>query len=195
MEFDYYYGDESNQFSFYRIHRQLITGENFKKLSTDAKLLYGLLLDRMGLSAKNGWYDEAGRVYIYYTLDEIQEDLNCGHEKAVRLLAELDTVPSWMYLYEMQSDRSDWSQPCLLGRHITGERFGTVLTASPLPLPPNGCVKLNPGDFDTGQGAERLTAAEFEAKYLDPNYQPPKQAVPHRPASRAKRSPHQVPSR
>ena len=46
---------------------------------TDAKLLYGLLLDRMGLSAKNGWYDELGRVYIYYTLDEIQEDMNCGH--------------------------------------------------------------------------------------------------------------------
>ena len=91
MEFDYYYGDESNQFSFYRIPRQLITGEAFKKLSTDAKLLYGLLLDRMGLSAKNGWYDDMGRVFIYYTLDEIQEDLNCGHEKAVRLLAELDT--------------------------------------------------------------------------------------------------------
>ena len=60
-------------------------------MSTDAKLLYGLLLDRMGLSAKNGWYDDMGRVFIYYTLDEIQEDLNCGHEKAVRLLAELDT--------------------------------------------------------------------------------------------------------
>ena len=91
IQYDYYYGDESNQFAFYRIPRQLITGEDFKKLSTDAKLLYGLLLDRMGLSVKNGWYDEAGRVYIYYTLDEIQEDLNCGHEKAVRLLAELDT--------------------------------------------------------------------------------------------------------
>ena len=90
MNFDYYYGDESNQFAFYRIPRQLITGEAFKKLSTDAKLLYGLLLDRMGLSAKNGWYDDMGRVFIYYTLDEIQEDLNCGHEKAVRLLAELD---------------------------------------------------------------------------------------------------------
>lgn len=51
-------------------------------------LLYGLLLDRMGLSAKNGWYDDAGRVFIYYTLDEIQEDLNCGHDKAVKLLAE-----------------------------------------------------------------------------------------------------------
>lgn len=88
--FDYYYGDESNQFSFYRIPRQLVTGERFKRLSTDAKLLYGLLLDRMSLSAKNGWYDEQGRVYIYYTLDEIQEDLNCGHGKAVKLLSELD---------------------------------------------------------------------------------------------------------
>lgn len=91
ISFDYYYGDESSQFSFYRIPRQLVTGGGFKSLSTDAKLLYGLLLDRMGLSAKNGWYDELRRVYIYYTLDEIQEDLGCGHNKAVRLLAELDT--------------------------------------------------------------------------------------------------------
>ena len=63
MNFDYYYGDESNQFAFYRIPRQLITGEAFKKLSTDAKLLYGLLLDRMGLSAKNGWYDAGGEAF------------------------------------------------------------------------------------------------------------------------------------
>lgn len=90
--FDYYYGDESSQFSFYRIPRQLVTGDEFKSLSTDAKLLYGLLLDRMGLSAKNGWYDETGRVFIYYTLDEIQADLNCGHEKAVKLLSELDST-------------------------------------------------------------------------------------------------------
>lgn len=89
--FDYYYGDESNQFSFYRIPRELVTGDRFKRLSTDAKLLYGLLLDRMGLSAKNGWYDESGRVFIYYTLDEIREDLSCGHEKAVKLLSELDS--------------------------------------------------------------------------------------------------------
>lgn len=78
-------------FLFTAIPRQLVTGQQFKKISTDAKLLYGLLLDRMGLSARNGWYDDAGRVYIFYTLDEIQEDLNCGHEKAVKLLSELDT--------------------------------------------------------------------------------------------------------
>ena len=73
--FDYYYGGESEQFAFYRIPRQLVTGSYFKNLSTDAKLLYGLLLDRMSLSMKNGWYDEQGRVYIYYPLDEIQEAL------------------------------------------------------------------------------------------------------------------------
>ncbi len=88
--YDYYYGGESNQFSFYRIPRQLIVGKKFKRLSVEAKLLYGLLLDRMELSAKNGWYDDTGRVYIYYTLDEIQENLNCGHDKATKLLVELD---------------------------------------------------------------------------------------------------------
>lgn len=87
---DYFYGDESEQFSYYRLPRLLVTGQRFKNLSTDAKLLYGLLLDRMSLSAKHGWYDEQGRVYIYYTLEEIQADMNCGHEKAVKLLAELD---------------------------------------------------------------------------------------------------------
>ncbi len=90
--FDYFYGDESNMFSFYRIPRQLIVGEQFRKLSTDAKLLYGLFLDRVGLSAKNGWYDEQGRVYIYYTINEIREDMNCGNDKAIKLLAELDAV-------------------------------------------------------------------------------------------------------
>ena len=68
--FDYYYGDESSQFSFYRIPRSLIRDKRFKGLSTEAKLLYGLMLDRMGLSAKNGWYDDKGRVYIYYTAED-----------------------------------------------------------------------------------------------------------------------------
>lgn len=62
-----------------------------RKLSTDAKLLYGLMLDRMGLSAKNGWYDEKGKVFIYYAMSEIQCDLNCGHDKAIKMLAELDS--------------------------------------------------------------------------------------------------------
>lgn len=90
MDFSYFKSSQSESFSFYRIPRELVKGEHFKQLSTDAKLLYGLLLDRMGLSAKNEWFDELGRVYIYYTIEEIMEDLNCGHGKAGKLLAELD---------------------------------------------------------------------------------------------------------
>lgn len=88
---DYFYGDESEQFSYFRIPRLLITSPRFKGLSTDAKLLYGMLLDRMSLSAKNGWYDEQSRVYIYYTADEIRADMGCGNDKALKLLSELDT--------------------------------------------------------------------------------------------------------
>ena len=97
---DYFYGEESEQFSYFRIPRLLVRSKKFKTLSTDAKLLYGLMLDRMGLSARHGWYDELGRVYIYYTLDEIQTDLMCGHNKAVRLLAELDTGKTGFGLIE-----------------------------------------------------------------------------------------------
>lgn len=88
---DYFYGDEAEQFIYFRIPRQLITNPRFKHLSTDSKLLYGMLLDRMGLSIKNEWYDGAGRVYIYYTVEEICDDMNCGRDKAMKLLAELDT--------------------------------------------------------------------------------------------------------
>lgn len=88
---DYYYGCEAEQYTFYRFPKALFTNDRYKGLTDSAKILYGLMLDRMGLSAKHGWYDELGRVYIYYTLDELQTDLMCGHNKAVRLLAELDT--------------------------------------------------------------------------------------------------------
>ena len=87
---DYFYGDESEEFIYFKIPRLLITDQKFKHVSTDAKLLYGMLLDRMGLSAKNDWYDDSGRVYIYYTVDEICEDMCCGRDKAMKLLAELD---------------------------------------------------------------------------------------------------------
>ena len=90
LRFDYYYGIEAEQFSFYRVPRLLIKDERFKGLSSDAKLLYGLMLDRMSLSMKNGWLDDENRAYIIYTIDNIREDLGCSKEKAVKVLAELD---------------------------------------------------------------------------------------------------------
>ena len=90
MQFDYFYGSQAEQFSFYRIPKVLFTDPQFKPLSTDAKVLYGILLDRMSLSVKNGWLDEQGRVYIIYTVREVQESLCCAEHKAVKLFRELE---------------------------------------------------------------------------------------------------------
>ena len=88
--FDYYYGVQAEQFAFYRIPRALMKEPRFKKLSSDAKILYGLMLDRMSLSAQNGWIDEDNRVFIYYTFENIMEDLGCAREKCTKTLCELD---------------------------------------------------------------------------------------------------------
>lgn len=90
MKFDYYYGIEAEQFSFYRVPRLLIKDRRFKGLSSDAKLLYGLMLDRMALSIKNGWLDEENRAYIIYTVDNIMEDLGCSKPTCVKIMRELD---------------------------------------------------------------------------------------------------------
>ena len=90
MQFDYFYGNEAEQFTFYRIPKVLITSPQFKQVSDSAKILYGLMLDRMSLSIRNGWFDEQGRAYIFYKLDDIEEDMNCSTGKGVKLLAELD---------------------------------------------------------------------------------------------------------
>lgn len=90
MTFDYYYGDQAEQFSFYRIPKVLFTAPQFKSISAEAKILYGLLLDRMSLSARNGWMDELGRVYIIYTVEEIMDALGCADQKALKLLSELE---------------------------------------------------------------------------------------------------------
>ena len=95
LQLDYYYGIEAEQFSFYRVPRLLIKDERFKKLSSDAKLLYGLMLDRMSLSIKNEWFDEDNRAYIIYTIDSIMEDLGCGKERRLRFLQ------SWILLREL----------------------------------------------------------------------------------------------
>lgn len=91
MKFDYYYGIEAEQFSFYRVPRLLIKDVRFKGLSSDAKLLYGMMLDRMSLSMKNGWLDDENRAYIIYTIDAIMEDLGCSKPTCTKIMRELDS--------------------------------------------------------------------------------------------------------
>ena len=91
IKFDYYYGRESLTFSFYRIPKALFTEPYFQGLSTDAKLLYGIMLDRMSLSVKNGWIDDSGRAYIIMTLEQVMEYMNCAKDNGVNLMAEVDS--------------------------------------------------------------------------------------------------------
>lgn len=90
IRFDYFRGMEADQYTFFRIPKILFTAECFSSISCEAKVLYGLLLDRMSLSIKNRWMDKENRVYIIFTVDEIAELMGCGTQKAVKLLKELD---------------------------------------------------------------------------------------------------------
>ena len=89
---EYYYENEAEQFVYYRVPKILVKDKRFSKISSDAKLLYSLLLDRMSLSRKNGWVDEEKRVYIYFSTEEIQEEFDVASQKATKMMAELDDV-------------------------------------------------------------------------------------------------------
>ena len=89
---DYYYQVEGEQFSFYRIPKVLLTDPLFASLTFGAKILYGLMLDRMSLSRQSGWLDSQGHIYIYFTLENVQKLMGCGRTKAAKLLRELDGI-------------------------------------------------------------------------------------------------------
>ena len=90
MGYEYFYGIQADQFIFYRVPKLFFTQERYRCMTTDDKLLYGMLLDRMNLSAKNGWQDQQGRVYIIYPIEEIMTDMGCADNKATKLLDDLE---------------------------------------------------------------------------------------------------------
>ena len=91
LVFDYFYGMQADAYTFYRIPKVLFSDPYFKKLSCEAKVLYGLLLDRMSLSVKNKWFDEQGRVYILFKVEDVSEHMRCCKQTAIKLFAELDS--------------------------------------------------------------------------------------------------------
>lgn len=92
--FDYFYGNEAEQYQFYMIPQLLFTDKKFKKISTDAKVLYSLLLDRTGLSFANQdrFTDNDGRTYIYFTRDTVMKMLGCSKDKSAAIFKELDEI-------------------------------------------------------------------------------------------------------
>ena len=108
MTLDYFYGQAGGFFSFFRIPKALFQEQRFQDLSTDAKILYGILLDRMNLSVKNEWFDKKGRVFIIFTIEDVKRTLRCADNKATRLFRELEKFGL------IERKRRGQGKPCLV---------------------------------------------------------------------------------
>mgnify|MGYP003192387525 FL=1 len=108
MTLDYFYGQAGELFSFFRIPKALFQEQRFQDLSTDAKTLYGILLDRMSLSVRNEWFDKKGRVFIIFTIEDVKRTLRCADNKATRLLRELEVFGL------IERKRRGQGKPCLV---------------------------------------------------------------------------------
>ena len=137
IKLSYFYGREADQYSFYKIPKLLFTDEYFKKISVEAKVLHGLMLDRMSLSVKNEWLDTEGRAYIYYSLDDIMEALGCSNKKAITIMKELDSdagigliekkrqgqgKPTMIYVKQFMLSEAQNVQKCK--NYTSGEKMG-----------------------------------------------------------------------
>ena len=169
---DFFYGGQADLFSFYRLPKALFVDTRFRGISAEAKILYGLLLDRMGLSTKNGWLDDAGRVYIIFTTEEIMASLYCADNKATKLMKELEGCglierkrrglgkPNLIYVKNFASDPSE---PRDQNRENNDSR--AVKTATPEPLKSRG-IKNNQNNTDLSDtdpffsGADAGTGSE-----------------------------------
>ena len=136
LKLEYFYGNVGEQYSFYRIPKTLFTDQRYRSSSMEAKVLYGLMLDRMGLSIRNGWLDDDGRVYIYFTLEDAIAMLYCGKDKAIRLFKELD-IPDGIGLIE---------------RHKQGQGKPARAYVKKFTLPPDSQTgKTNPPPTQTSE--------------------------------------------
>ena len=153
--FNYFSGDQSLQFAFYRIPKLLFTDKRFFGLSTDAKLLYGLLLDRMSLSVKNGWADADGRVYIIFTLAEIQKSLGCVEKSAVKYMKELEKIGL------IEKKRQGQGKPTLIYvKNFVSQETLQVKT---------GKVSSSPTVKNTGQGQYNFQSSYTETSDTSSN--------------------------
>lgn len=154
---NYFCGDEEIRFAHFRIPCQLIIHPQFKPLSADAKLLYGMLLNRMSLSAKNGWQDNAGRVYIYFTVKEVCEAVSCGRNKAIRLLAELDTSKGLGLIERVKQGQGKPDR--IFVKRITVQEDTEAPDQDPAPIPS--------ADFSDVQRSEHPTSSRRENRPLE----------------------------
>lgn len=164
MAFEYYYGKQADQYSFIKVPKLLVHDKAFIGLSVDAKMLYGLLLDRMSLSMKNGWLDEENRVYIIYQIKDIMSDMNMARATAVKYLQELVDfglvekkkrglgLPNILYVKSFLVEKESTEQEKTLGGRYTNT-----------PETPKNTQKFN--NYTSGSSENEIQ----EVQELDPN--------------------------
>ena len=188
LNLDYYYGNEAEQYSFYRVPKAILTDPRYKGVSIEAKVLYGLLLDRMGLSVRNGWMDSDGRVYIYFTQEDAMTLMNCGKDKATKLFRELDTDGIGL----IERRKQGQGRPA----RIYVKNF--ILPPEPDQTPPDPEQSTTPGapqaDGTTQAGSQGFSAPnkteinQTERNDTDPSILPPTPAARDQPhVDRSKR--------
>lgn len=176
----YFYEEESEQFAFYRIPQILFKDGRYSKLSTDAKVLYGLFLNRVSLSKKNHWIDDEGKVYVYYTLENIQDDLHCANQKSMKLLKELESFdliervkqglckPDRIYvknfiLYQKSSLRSDENHYSGVVKNISQD----CRKSSPNNIDTNNTELSNTYPFLSGDGKGMEERERYRQYFMD----------------------------
>ena len=198
MIFDYYYGEQSESIRFLRVSRLLFTAPQFRGLSTDAKLRYSLMLDRMCLSARNDWYDGQGRIFIHYTVTDITEYLNCKKDKVLKLLNVMDNKkgvgliervrqgqgkPSKIYV------RQFTSQGCPdPPHHSIGSRSQDCTEAEVLTAQNNTAASRKTGSQEYGKTECNYTDKNYtESNDTDPSIYPAARPTEDKPPAAADR--------
>lgn len=177
VQFEYFYNDDSDQYSFYRIPKLLFTEEYFSSLSCEAKVLYGLMLDRMSLSLKNKWFDEQNRAYIIFTIEDVMELLNCKSQKAVKIMKELDAEDG---IGLIEKIRQGFGKPNIIyvKNFMIKEAEEQQQQVQQNELPKNcenqNSVMRNPADFSTvdseNQNSVIVKIKNQECRKSKPNY-------------------------
>ena len=78
--------------TFYQFPQWLLKEEPYKNLGDKAKLMYMLLFDRRTLSIKNKWHDDNGQIYMYFTIEQFMQELNCSNKAVLKAKKELVEV-------------------------------------------------------------------------------------------------------
>ena len=151
LQLDYFYGGEAEQYSFYRIPKVLFTDQSYSTMTMEARVLYGLMLDRMSLSARNGWLDGYGRVFIFFTLEDAMALMGFGHNKAVRHFRELED----MGLIERKKQGQGRPTRIYVKNFIAPQEQGQAATPAPVPLETSQKGK---SALPAADGADALTS-------------------------------------